>query len=124
MTRTTLDADTLFDEISRTLLRSPNVTTAKMFGGSALKVKNKVFACFYKGKLVLKLPSERVDELVSAGGAVHFDSGTGRPAKEWVAIDPSRGNEWRALAKGRAEVRRVVSLRTTGATHPRPAAAS
>jgi TfoX/Sxy family transcriptional regulator of competence genes len=99
MTRTTLDADALFDEISRTFLRSPNVTTAKMFGGSALKVKNKVFACFYKGKLVLKLPSERVDELVSAGGAVHFDSGTGRPAKEWVAIDPSRGKEWRVLAK-------------------------
>jgi hypothetical protein len=99
MTRTTLDADALFDEISRTFLRSANVTTAKMFGGSALKVKNKVFACFYKGKLVLKLPRERVDELVAAGGAVHFDSGTVRPAKEWVAIDPSRGKEWRALAK-------------------------
>jgi TfoX/Sxy family transcriptional regulator of competence genes len=99
MTRTTLDTDTLFDEVSRTFLRSPNVTTAKMFGGFALKVKNKVFACFYKGKLVLKLPKERVDELVAAGGAVHFDSGTGRPAKEWVALDPSRGNEWRGLAK-------------------------
>jgi hypothetical protein len=46
MTRTTVDADTLFDEISRTFLRSPSVTTAKMFGGSALKVKNRVFACF------------------------------------------------------------------------------
>jgi TfoX/Sxy family transcriptional regulator of competence genes len=99
MTRTTLDADTLFDEISRSFLRRPNVTTAKMFGGSALKVKNKVFACFYKGKLVLKLPRERVDVLVAAGGAMHFDSGTGRPAKEWVAIDASRAKEWRDLAK-------------------------
>jgi TfoX/Sxy family transcriptional regulator of competence genes len=99
MRGTTLDAETLVDEISRTFLGSPNVTTAKMLGGSALKVKNKVFACFYKGKLVLKLPKERVDELVAAGGAVHFDSGTGRLAKEWVALDPSRGKEWRALAK-------------------------
>jgi TfoX/Sxy family transcriptional regulator of competence genes len=99
MTRTKLDADTLFDEVSRTFLRTPNVTTAKMFGSSALKVKNKVFACFYKGRLVLKLPKERVDELVADGGAVHFDSGTGRPAKEWVAIDASRGKEWRTLAK-------------------------
>jgi TfoX/Sxy family transcriptional regulator of competence genes len=94
-----MDADTLFDELSRPFLGSPSVTTAKMFGGSALKVNNKVFACFYKGKLVLKLPSERVDDLVASGGAVHFDSGTGRPAKEWVAIDPSRGKEWLGLAR-------------------------
>jgi hypothetical protein len=99
VTRTSMNADALFDEISRTLRASPNVTTAKMFGGSALKVKNKVFACFYKGKLVLKLPRDRVDDLVASRGAVRFDSGTGRPAKEWVAIDPSRGKEWLALAR-------------------------
>jgi TfoX/Sxy family transcriptional regulator of competence genes len=81
------------------LLGSSNVTTAKMFGGTALKARNKVFACFYKGKLVLKLPRQRVNELVASGGAVHFDSGTGRPAKEWVAIDPSRGKEWLGLAR-------------------------
>lgn len=94
-----MNVDALFDELSRTFLRSPAVTTAKMFGGSALKVKNKVFACFYKGKLVLKLPRERVDDLVARGGAVHFDSGTGRPAKEWVAIDASRADESLGLAK-------------------------
>jgi TfoX/Sxy family transcriptional regulator of competence genes len=94
-----MDAEALFDEISRTFLGSPSVTTAKMFGGSALKVKNKVFACFYKEKLVLKLPRERVDDLVAAGGAVHFDSGTGRPAREWVALDTSRGKEWLGLAR-------------------------
>jgi TfoX/Sxy family transcriptional regulator of competence genes len=69
VTRTTANADALFDEISRTCRRSPNVTTAKMFGGSALKVKNKVFACFYKGKLVLKLPRDRVDDLPREGVA-------------------------------------------------------
>jgi len=94
-----MKADKLFDELGRTLLGSPNVATTKMFGGTALEVKNKVFACFYKGKLVLKLPRERVDDLVASGGAVHFDSGTGRPAKEWVAIDPSRGKEWLGLAR-------------------------
>jgi TfoX/Sxy family transcriptional regulator of competence genes len=100
MTKTTQrDAETLFNDISESFLGTPNVTTAKMFGGSALKVKNKVFACFYKGKLVLKLPRERVDDLVASGGAAHFDSGTGRPAKEWVAIEPSRRKEWLGLAK-------------------------
>jgi TfoX/Sxy family transcriptional regulator of competence genes len=99
MKQSATDADTLFSEISKTFLRSPNVTTAKMFGGTALKASNKVFACSYKGKLVLKLPREKVDDLVAAGGAVHFDSGTGRPAKEWVAIDPSRGKAWLGLAR-------------------------
>jgi TfoX/Sxy family transcriptional regulator of competence genes len=97
MKQSATDADNLFSHISKTFLKSPNVTTAKMFGGTALKTSNKVFACFYKGKLVLKLPKEKVDDLVAAGGAVHFDSGTGRPAKEWVAIDPSRGKEWLGL---------------------------
>lgn len=92
-----MDAQTLFDEISDAFLANANVTTA-MFGGTALKASNKVFACFYKGKLVLKLPRGRVDELVASGGAVHFDSGTGRPAKEWVAIEASRGSEWLGLA--------------------------
>ena len=46
-----------------------------------------------------EIPRERVDDLVASGGAVHFDSGTGRPAKEWVAIDPSRRTEWLGLAK-------------------------
>lgn len=99
MKTTQRDVEALFNDISESFLGTRNVTTAKMFGGSALKVRNKVFACFYKGKLVLKLPRERVDDLVASGGAVHFDSGTGRPAKEWVAIDPSRGNEWLGLAK-------------------------
>ncbi len=99
MTKTTQrNAETLFNDISESFLATPNVTTAKMFGGSALKVSNKVFACLYKGKLVLKLPRARVDDLVASAGAVHFDSGTGRPAKEWVAIDPSRRKEWLGLA--------------------------
>jgi hypothetical protein len=33
VTRATMDADTLFDELSRPFLGSPSVTTAKMFGG-------------------------------------------------------------------------------------------
>lgn len=94
-----MDADQLFKLISEVFLSDHQITTAKMFGGSALKVTNKVFACFYKGKLVLKLPREQVDALVASGGAQHFDSGTGRPAKEWAAIEPSRGSEWQSLAE-------------------------
>ncbi|MBI2887339.1 MAG: hypothetical protein HYY02_09030 [Chloroflexi bacterium] len=93
-----MDTARVFDSIIETFRSDPSVTTAKMFGGSALKVSNKVFVCFYKGKLVLKLRRERVEVLVALGGAEHFDSGTGRPAKEWVAIEASRESEWLGLA--------------------------
>jgi TfoX/Sxy family transcriptional regulator of competence genes len=94
-----MDADQQFESIADVFRADPHITTAKLFGGSALRVGQKVFACFYKGKLVLKLPRERVAALVQAGDAQHFDSGTGRPAKEWVAIEPSRWVEWQSLAE-------------------------
>ncbi len=110
MTKTTQrDAEALFNDISESFLGTANVTTAKMFGGSALKVSNKVFACFYKGKLVLKLLRERVDDLVASGGAAHFDSGTGRPAKGWVAIRAKSPEGVARPRQRREEVRRVVA---------------
>ncbi len=51
-----MNADALFDEISRTFRGSPNVTTAKMFGGSALKVKNKVFFAAGQGSTIRAMP--------------------------------------------------------------------
>ena len=101
-----MDAEGLYDAIAQKFNQDPEITIARMFGGSALKAQNKVFACFYKGRLVLKLPANRVNELVATGNAEHFDSGTGRPAKEWVAIDAVRGDEWPALA---GEARTFVS---------------
>ena len=77
----------------------PQITTTKLFGGLALRVGKKVFACFYKGKLVLKLPREQVAALVQSGAVQHFDSETSRPAKEWVAIEASRWAEWQSLAE-------------------------
>lgn len=93
-----MNRDDLFDSIAAEFLAEPEVTSARMFGGTALKVKNKVFACSYKGRLVLKLPASKVDALIASGHAERFDSGTGRPAKEWVAVDPMQGAMWLNLA--------------------------
>jgi hypothetical protein len=67
-----------------------------MFGSPGLKIDGKVFACFVKEKLVVKLPAKRVDALAEAGKGEHFDPGMGRLMREWVALDPA--DEWPALA--------------------------
>jgi hypothetical protein len=50
----------------------------KKFGANALKIRNKIFAMLVTDKLVVKLPRQRVDELIAAGEGERFDSGHGR----------------------------------------------
>ncbi len=71
----------------------------KGFGSSALKVDGKIFAMrSSKGCFVVKLPRERVDELVSLGGGKHFETAPGRRMKEWVAVQ-GENSDWVKLAE-------------------------
>ena len=71
----------------------------KGFGSGALKVNGKIFAMMSsKGKFVVKLPKERVDELVASGKGEYFDPGRGRLMKEWFAAG-SGGATWVQLAR-------------------------
>jgi TfoX/Sxy family transcriptional regulator of competence genes len=89
------------------LLGSPGVTppadgtrSRKMFGVSALKVYDKIFAMLSGGKLVVKLPKSRVDALVAAGEGEHFDPRRdGRLMKEWIVIESTSEEQWLALAR-------------------------
>jgi hypothetical protein len=45
----------------------------------------------------VKLPRERVDELVEAGAGHRFDPGRGRLMKEWVALTPADEEECAAF---------------------------
>jgi hypothetical protein len=80
------DGEAAFESVVAAFARDAKVTTAKMFGSAGLKVNGKVFAMMVKGKLVVKLPRERVDDLVSPGRGEYFDPGHGRLMKEWVAV--------------------------------------
>ncbi len=60
-----------------------------MFGSVGLTTRGKVFAMVVKGELVVKLPSERVSELLESGAGRPFDPGHGRIMKEWIALRPS-----------------------------------
>jgi TfoX/Sxy family transcriptional regulator of competence genes len=93
-----MSGDKQFDAIVNAFLVEPQVTKGKMFGSSGLKVCNKIFAMLVKGKLVVKLPKERVASLVASGQGVYFDPGHGRLMKEWVAVGPQSATRWIDLA--------------------------
>lgn len=91
--------DDVFAPIVDAFAADRNVTVGKMFGSSGLKVGGKVFAMVVKGKLVVKLPKERVDALVASGKGEYFDPGHGRLMKEWVAVGSGAKASWLGLAK-------------------------
>jgi hypothetical protein len=68
------------------------------FGRGALRYQGKIFAMLVRGRLVVKLPARRVDELVEAGDGIHFDANKGTPMREWLSLDQGSGQDWLALA--------------------------
>jgi len=99
----THEADALFEQLISHFSSDPAVTPpsgakGRRFGASGLKVDGKLFAMVSKGELVVKLPRQRVDELVASGIGSRFDPGHGRVMKEWVTVAPRHSRSWRELA--------------------------
>ncbi len=97
-----MDAEARFEALVGEMLRVPGVTppgTGTGFGSSALRYRKKIFAMLARGRLVLKLPRTRVDELVAAGQGERFDANKGTPMKEWLSLDPESTVDWEALAR-------------------------
>lgn len=70
------------------------------FGADALKARGKIFALLSGGRLVVKLPRQRVDVLVASGDGERFDPRhDGRQMKEWLALAPASQLDWLALAR-------------------------
>ena len=74
------------------------VTRGKLFSSYGLKVNGKIFAMFGRGRFVVKLPKERVDELVAAAKCERFDTGHGRLMKGWATFK-TQESEWAKLAR-------------------------
>jgi len=70
----------------------------RSFGSNGLKVAGKLFALFTQGTLVVKLPEDRVGELVAAGVGTPFDPGRGRLMKEWLSVTSAEAS-WFDLAR-------------------------
>ncbi len=73
---------------------TPGVTIEPGWGSSSvvLKARGKIFVMLLRDELVLKLPKERVDEIVAARGGRRFDPRRdGRVMKEWVVLSGKGG---------------------------------
>ena len=62
--------------------------------GESLKISRKMFAMLSKGNYVLKLPKERVQELINSGEGLPYDPGNGKIMKEWVIIPVEYSHKW------------------------------
>jgi hypothetical protein len=90
-----------YAELVRAFLGRPEVSQeGRGFGSSALKVRGRIFAMLSsRGEFVVKLPRQRVDQLVAAGEGDRYDTGRGRAMKEWLAVRGGDERDWLQLAE-------------------------
>lgn len=93
-----------FNELAEEFRDSPGVTVPgepgrRGFGSSALKVNGSIFAMLTGGRLVVKLPHDRVTALIGAGAGAPFDAGKGRAMKEWLTVAADDEESWLVLAR-------------------------
>jgi hypothetical protein len=69
-----------------------------MMGYPCLRVNGRFFACVERttGNLVVKLPADRVNDLVLSGRGISFAPDR-RVFREWVALPISVEGEWTAF---------------------------
>jgi hypothetical protein len=88
----------LYDEVTDDLLYDPAIGRATMMGYPCVRLAGKFLACYDdKAKcLIVKLPRERVAELVNSGGGDPF-APAGKVFREWVAIPTVDRGLWQQL---------------------------
>jgi hypothetical protein len=77
----------------------PDESGPRRFGSSALRVNGSIFAMIAGGRLVVKLPRDRVETLISTGVGMPFDAGKGRAMKEWLTVTADDEQSWLAMAR-------------------------
>lgn len=91
-----------YEDLIAELLGTMGVTPPRGgsgFGRTALRFQDKIFAMLVRGRLVVKLPADRVDALVADGEGARFDANKGRPMREWFSLDPASPRGWLPLAR-------------------------
>jgi hypothetical protein len=95
----THDPAARFDELTARYLGAPAISMGTGFGSNpGLRTHGRIFAMLVRDELVVKLPKDRVDELVAAGAGTNFDPGHGRLMREWLSIPGDADLDWAQLA--------------------------
>jgi hypothetical protein len=91
-----------FAALAATLCREYGVSRAsgKTYGDFALEVDNKTFAFSpARGKLVVKLPSARIDTLISTGAGRRHGVHRTSTKHEWFSLGSDSAAAWLAFAR-------------------------
>jgi hypothetical protein len=101
-----MTAEELFWELAEPMYADPGVQRSTMMGLPCLRLDGRFFASLDRrhGTLVVKLPAERVLQLIDAGHGQPF-APAGRTFREWVALpvaDPRRWEDLLAEARDHA----------------------
>jgi hypothetical protein len=91
-----------FDELVGELLAVDGVSPpagGRRFGAQALRFQGRIIAMLTHGRLTVKLPRSRVDELVAEGTGSRFDAGSGAPLREWFMLGEWSRMPWLDLVK-------------------------
>ena len=96
-----------FDALAQRLLDADGrVERGRMMHSEGLRTASRFFAFLRHDELVLKLPADRVRELLADGVGRPFDAGKGRPMKEWICVGSDEQADWGAYA---SEAREFVA---------------
>ncbi len=92
------DARELYDELTDDLLYDPAIGRATMMGYPCVRLAGKFLASYddKAGALVVKLPRERVAELIETETGDPF-APAGKVFREWIAITTVDRDLWRAV---------------------------
>ena len=90
--------DSLFWNLATPMIDNGFVEKGTMMGFPCLRIRGKFFASQERSTkdLIVKLPADRVTELINQGQALPF-SPNGRVFKEWALIDELNEERWRTL---------------------------
>ena len=97
---TITDEDVFWELVDELREDDPRVEEGTIMGGRCARVSGEFLALVdFKGSgLVVKLPADRVVELIAAGHGEPF-APAGKVFKEWVAIPRRDRRRWRALLR-------------------------
>ncbi|MGW7681553.1 hypothetical protein ACWGID_12480 [Kribbella sp. NPDC054772] len=88
----------LYDELTDDLLYDPAIGRGTIMGHPCVRLAGQFVTCLERNgtSLILKLPADRVTELIADGTGDPF-APTGNPMREWVSIPVPDRAAWQAL---------------------------